>query len=282
MIVYCNGDSFVAGSELGDDILPEYPGLLDFPWDPTPGKTHKNFEEWYIKSHKENNHIGIERFKNQRVITKLDFERAFPNKLEKLIGIRVINHSRPGTSMDKIVRTSMSDLMTLTKTHSNIVAVIGNTGLARSEVACAKHIEIQHNQVIPSVWRCISSTYRLPHDTDELNCLLDYKLIYEKNYHHYVNFYKNVILLQDFCKLKNIKLLWLATIEDHTKINIEKEFIEAQDLKNFIEYADLKYTINMSDIANNIKTQTVCPSGHYSELVHEEVAKQLVVKIQQL
>lgn len=282
MIVYCNGDSFVAGSELGDEILPEYPGLLDAPWDITPNSPHEVAKRWYFKSHNPDNHIGKARFDNQLSISEAGYRQAFPNKLEELTGVKVINHSRPGTSMDRIVRSSMSDLLTLTKTHSDIVAVIGTTGATRSEIACRDYNEIDHDQGIPNVWRCISSIYRLPNDTVDLNYLISYKLTYEKNYHHYVNVYKNIILLQDFCKLNNIKLLWVATFDNHTSVDVEKEFSQARDLNNFVEYADLKYAVDMSEIANRLKTKTVCPSGHYSEIVHTETAKQLVAKIQQL
>jgi hypothetical protein len=126
-------------------------------------------------------------------------------------------------------------------------------------------------------WISLSATFRqIDHDKDIEN-LRQYKILYEKKYHSLVNFYKNVILISDFCKLNNIRLYWIATGEDVTKIEIEPYLADRPDLIAFMEYTKFKYDISMIDIIGEFPGQDViCPGGHFGELIHEKTAQEIV------
>ena len=205
MQLYCNGDSFVSGCELADDILPDYPGLL--PWPPHT-KQHELHKEWLRKSHSSTFYQTPNgRGNKSSEINRLELERAFPNKVHNMTGIPVINRALSGGSMDNIVRNSITDLYNLKKENPNkqIIACVGTTYPGRWEIANDQ--DGQHDlHKRPQDWICISGIYSTNADSDYMRDMRKYKAIYEKDYHQLVNFYKNIVLLQDFCKLNELDL----------------------------------------------------------------------------
>ena len=90
-------------------------------------------------------------------------------------------------------------------------------------------------------------------------------------------FYKSAILLQDFCKVNNIKLLWVAGNGNIVEDNKVDRNIE--DYNNFKEYANFSYAVEMPKIAKDINVGVMCPGYHFSEKVHDAVANILLRKI---
>lgn len=289
-LIYTNGDSFVAGVELADDFLPKYPGTLDWPW-PSPkdgfdGITsedlyretkHEQAKQWLKKTYTPGHRFEELRNARAPMILKLEYERAFPSILQSRTGIKVINMAIGGASMDRIVRKTMSDLITLKKDHENIVAIIGTTHCFRYEMSSDQQLS-ENFLGEHTAWQCLSTGYRLPYqDYSNVEKVLDYKLMYEDRYHSVINFLKNVIMLQDFCKVNNITLYWVSTnvdITDDIDV-IGHKYRKLSDLKNFIEYANFTHAVYMRDIAQEIKEGVLCPSGHYSQIVHQKTADQL-------
>jgi hypothetical protein len=77
---------------------------------------------------------------------------------------------------------------------------------------------------------------------------------YESNYHSQVNFFKNIILLNDFCKLNDIPLLWVSTgFSGTADAVIEDKYKQARDLINLKEYANLDYAVDMITVAKKSK-----------------------------
>ena len=261
MIVYCNGDSFVAGVELADYMLPEYPGCVPFHHDQ---ETSDRNLKWIRKTYDMSHEFGLIRKKKKYSLAIEEKNRAWPNKLKTLLGSDVINSAQAGSSMDRIARTTISDLISLKKNHDDIVAIIGTTGAARSEVP--------HED---QPWVDIIHNYKHQGNTD---ALIDYKINYEKDYHAFVNFYKNLIQIQDFCKVNNIRLLLLATVngKTHENLVIEENYKNEIDLKNLVGYANLSFAIDMFDIAAKCDLpDVIAPSSHLSESVHSLVADKL-------
>lgn len=274
MLIYCNGDSFVAGVELGDNILSDYPGLSDFGADKTlPTK-------WIASTYDPNHIYGKERQEKTKEILELEYQRSFPNKLKERLNIPVINHALGGSSMDRIVRTTITDLISLKKEHDEIIAIIGDTHWSRSEMPNFEFIDSPDAVGFNRHWVCITSTYHMS-GREPLNPVRDYKIRYEKNYHMLVKYYSNVIRLQDFCKANDIKLYWVSTTADVESTSVEKQYADDLCYTNFISYANLKFTIKMRDIAKQIYNKVLCPSNHYGENVHEEVANRLVTIIKE-
>jgi len=257
MVVYCNGDSFVAGVELGDDILPEYPGALPFN---ASNEVRKKSKQWIDKTYDNAHPWSTIRQHNNNLIRLHEKNRAWPNKLSSLLGISVINSAQGGSSMDRIARTSISDLIVLKKKHERIVAVIGITEPSRAELASEQYL--WHDVIL-----------HLNYDSDILlHSLVKYKICHETSYHHMVNFLKNVILIKDFCKVNDIELIWLTPIGDP----ILKVEPNKQDYHDLLEYSDFKPSIKMYDIAEDCGlADVILPSCHWAESIHALVAQKL-------
>lgn len=272
MLIYFNGDSHAAGVELGDDVISEYPGLSNY--DYNHGSNNSKVE-WKLNTHKNNHYLSLERKEKWNLILKLEYERSFPNRIKNKLGIDVINHAHGGASMDRIVRTSLKDLIQYKKQHEEIIAVIATTDPSRREYAtCYRNTG---RDAVGELGHFVSISSHYSQDGEEdADMIRKYNALYERNYHQLVLFYKNVILLQDFCKVNNIKLIWVAGITNVVnKILVEPQYKYATDLTALKEYAKFEYTIDMDKIAKEIFYDVKCPHSHFSEKVHEEVAIQL-------
>jgi hypothetical protein len=278
MLLYCNGDSFVQGTELADDILPGYPGLL--PWPPNTPQ-HEQHKEWLAQT----NAPTIFTHSNGRGskmldINRLELERAFPNKVHIMTGIPVTNRAIAGGSMDHIVRNSITDLYTLKKENPNeqVVACVGTTYPGRWEIA-NDQLGNHDLHMRPQDWICVSGIYCTASDNDYLRDMRRYKAMYETDYHQLVNFYKNIVLLQDFCKLNEITLHWIATFDNVLKQpGPTNGYAERPDINVLMEYANLNYTVDMREIMETefAGQSVICPGGHFGEQIHHRIAEEIV------
>jgi len=252
MILYSNGDSFVAGSGLAFHLLPKWPGLHDVADD----NLYKETRQWLDRCRKDRHAFKI----LSEVIPKIEPTLAFPYKIKKLLNCEIVNGAQGGSSFDRIARTTITDLINLRKVHrdSKIVAIIGDTDVFRSEVA--------HNVRGENFWFQMHCNLEPP---IELKNLLRYKLLHEHNYHRMTEYYKNCILIKDFCKANDIELHWIdigMVQEDQRVLN------QHSDLAALKEYANVTSSVNMSDCAIGVKGKYV-PDGHFSEMVHTIVAE---------
>ena len=270
--LYFNGDSFVAGTELGDDILPNYPGLYNpITDDPKP------FDQWNLI-----NHYGLKKYNNlvyKQHYYRLEYERAFPYKVASRCKLPFTNNAATAASMDRIARTTITGLIDIKKQNPNtrILAFIGTTNYNRSEV------------VINYEYQNLSSTLNLVGSSKnkESDMLIKLKAANESDYHHLINFYKNIILVQDFCKSNDIELFWIATVEN---IISGRCFLNPDDVKDkadyfsLKEYANLIYALDMSDIAEKelVGQKYVCPGRHFGQPVHDLVADKIIEIINNL
>ena len=262
-MIYCNGDSFAAGDELGDDIIPGYLGLMDV--DP-PHSTKKMHTAWLNSSYDLTTPAGIFRQQNREKIRKLERQRSWPNKLRHLVETTVVSNAEGGSSMDRIARTTVADLLGLVKTNKDITALIGLTSETRFEVGqptdhwysvLPKNPELAPNKDIEAIARA--------------------KIFIETDYHNLVNFYKNVIYIKDFCTIHGIKLYFLSPF---SLCNKTEERCQAHpDLKEMVEYADLKCELIMQHVARKSHTEVYCSGMHFSETVHDVVAQLLYEKV---
>jgi len=271
MILYANGDSFVAGVELGDDIISQHPGYL--PYTASDEEKSKN-AQWIAKTYKELHPLGIERKNKSKEILALEYERSFPNKIADLFGCPVINHAQGGSSFDRIARTTIIDLIELRKNFENVVAIIGTTCPSRSEVCSPFSSSELDPTGFPKTWEQISTTYKSAHQKGSLSNLIDYKVEFEKNYHQLVNAYKNIVLIKNLCKILGVKLFWVAGFVDIiNQVQVEPIFKDSKDLKLLQEHANFEYSLDMAKIASRCPfDEVLCPSLHFSEKVHTVVA----------
>jgi hypothetical protein len=275
MLLYFNGDSFVAGVELADEILPEHPGYLSWPLN-----TERPEKIWLDNSHTKSHKLYRHNYVTFNKLSKIEYERAFPNKVAEITGLSVINQAKGGSSMDRIVRTTLSDLYALRISNPNVslVAFVGTTHPNRSEIPSefSVHDEIQG---ITQDWQCISTTYSLDNLGHHAVETLKLKVLYETNYHAAISFYRNVMLLNNFCKLYDIRLHWIAARDDvPNEYHIESRMLARPDLTMYQKCANLEYAIKMNEI---VQTEfsgqpVICPGGHFAEPVHKKIAQEIV------
>jgi hypothetical protein len=264
LFVYANGDSFVEGCELGDFLLPDYPGISNY-------NCHDHSLDhptriWFTNLHTMGHPLWAERNRLMSDIKQQEQQRNFAYKLSQKLGAKYMNSGLGGSGNDRIARTTLRDLIELKKTEKNIVALIGITEILRMELPAmgkddAWNIFHPGNPIENSVFSEITNYYYL----------------HTKNYNRLINFYRHIILLNDFCKLNNIRLFFIAPFDPIEKVFIiEQEFAKEKDYLALKEYADYHESVNMNSIARDIDIGTKLPGYHFSELVHEHTANELL------
>lgn len=257
MILYCDGDSHVAGTELGDVILPEHPGFL--PWG-CPEQLSIHNAKWIERTFG-NGDLSHYRKQQLEKIALLEKEKAFPNKIANKLNIEVVNAALGGSSIDAICRRTLSNLIQL-KNRDTVVAVIGITDPWRFELPNSNSDDVP--------WMCV-----LPNNNvDYLKEVTKYMVLAEKNYHSLVRFYKNIITIKDFCKLNDIKLFF---IERYPINDVEPYFENYKDYVNLKNYANFKADLNfMKIVATQNLGNVMCPAFHFNETVHEYISNKVI------
>ena len=262
-MIYCNGDSFTAGDELGDDIIPGHLGLMDYD---SPASIRKMNRDWKASSHDHTTLAGMFRKQNKENLRNIELQKSWPTKLGHLLKTTVVNNANSGASMDQIARTTVVDLLGFMKTNKDITVFIGLTTETRFEVG----------RPVDHWYSVVPQSLELAPNKD-IAAIGIAKTIIETDYHMLINFYKNVIYIKDFCAIHGIKLYFLSphplnkTTEERCQVH--------PDLKEMVEYADLKCELIMEDIAAKLRTGVYCSELHFSKTVHDEVARLLYEKV---
>lgn len=257
--LYFNGDSFVAGVELGDDILPDYPGLSML--------SNEKSRFWY-------QNIADKRHKlaNIEDIEKLEKERCFAGQVQNTLKLECLNRAVGGASMDRIVRTSINDLLMWKKQFpkDKIHAFLG--------VSVIERFEVPHGG---KKW-CDISTKNLLNKSVETFPLTKYKLMFETDYHAYLIFFKHIFFLKNFCKVYDIDLHWIGIntkITDMLYYNRIDNKPIPEDLSLLIENTELRFLIDMNECSRGLKEKDIpvmCPGGHFGKPVHDKVAEKII------
>lgn len=272
MKIYTNGDSFVHGTELGDHVLTDHPGYLNF---------NSSLEEtnaakaWYTKTVEQDKHEYQERIKKEKLIEEQEQTLRFSHVLEKITKIPVINNALGGISFDHITRMTITDLHELSKTNDDLVAVIGLTDPARIELPGKLLFSYRKDEKYQNNWKnfMVQNNFKpADHYDESVNHILTFNRVYNTEYHIQTNLYKNLLLIKNFCNVKNIKLLFLKPFEIiHPLVTKNPK----NDLIAFQESVNLKFDIEMDKIAENLNEKILCPGRHFSPMVHTFVAEQI-------
>jgi hypothetical protein len=254
--LYANGDSFVEGCELGDFLISSHPGYYNF-----NNRRPQQFDSWLRQSNDGSTDIGKERIHKEKLIKQEEYKRNFASKLQQQLGVEYKNNAKGGSSFERIIRTSLIDLIEISKTKKNIVALIGTSEPRRISIPAP---------VNDDLWMCATMNTT----NDAAKPIMDYHLAYFNDYHALLLMYKNIILMQEFCKSNGIKLLWIAGNSD-----ITEETITHSEIKCLMEYSKFKYTLSLPEIARQIDAGAMAPGYHFSEIVHTEAASRLLDKL---
>lgn len=257
MILYVNGDSFVAGSGLALDIIPGNSGNLS----EVSSSKRMELASWAHKVLYDPSYAGY-----HPKIKFLERARAFPALIKNQIpSCKLINSSLGGSSFDRITRTTITDLIEIKKTHNDkIVAIIGNTDYYRKEIACSLYNKhwLDLNLGLANGW---------PTEPRDLLVLAKYFVREETSYHRLVEYYKNWITIKEFCKNNDIELLFLKVFNDDFEGTTKPK-----DLLLLEEYVNLQYTIHMGNVSEKVEKRYCPDGGHFSAAVHTLVAEEFV------
>jgi hypothetical protein len=264
MLIYCNGDSFVDGWELGDDLIPGHPGYtLTGPAD------NPNNLAWEINVRKFD-----QRTENIANIIELNRQRCFAGLLQSKYGYTVVNNALNGASIDRITRTTITDLIDLKNKHEIITAIIGITSHYRHEVPGDPDEPPQKKWV--DIAPHIKNLYKHASNVAEFN------IKYETDYHASVKAILNLTHIKNFCSLHGIKLLFVQPGYEYTSSAttpscfFEDVFPEHNDLTRLVKYLNLKPCLHLKEIAvASGETEIYCPAGHFSPKMHEIFADKI-------
>ena len=258
MILYTNGDSFVAGSGLAMDLLPDWPG--DRARTITT-KQHQSYHRWITIS-RSSVTVGPIWHK----MPALEKQRNFPFLLSKKLNCELIDSSRGGSSFDKITRVTITDLIKLrARTDEPVVAIIGETDPFRKEIAINDPVDSTR------LWMDLHhSNYTV---IPEIRGMYSYVLKHETLYHRLTEYYKNWILLKTFSKTYNIELHWVDVGFTHGLD--QSMFDNNPDLVFLRDCAQLPESANMGDLARTLEFPYCADGGHFSAAAHVLVADKL-------
>ena len=104
---------------------------------------------------------------------------AYPQKVANKINAECYNNAYGGSSIDRIARTTITDLAGLKNEKKDIVAIIGTTSIFRIELPAEQR-----------TWLCGQPTVNNDHT---IKPITDYYIKYYSDYHATTNYYKNLI-----------------------------------------------------------------------------------------
>jgi hypothetical protein len=270
-LLYFNGDSFVQGTELADHLhIQDNIGFFSYhDYYKSLLYTDPKIKNWRIP------HLG--KLASNDVVRD-EFKLSFSNLVGEKLNVEVINHAMGGSSLDRIARSTISDLIKYKNEFTNICAFVGLTEPFRSEIpnpnlSNRNNLDMHGNK---QSWIDILNSPKLFNDK-HIHAIRDFKLECETNYHQLIRFYKNIILIKDFCKTNNILLYFINVFDLPTSVIVEDEYKDNTDLKNMCSYADLRCDLDFHQlIIENKHEKLLCSGGHYNFVAHEMFAKKLI------
>ena len=177
-----------------------------------------------------------------------------------------------GSSMDRICRTTICDLINLKNKHKNIVAVISTTDIFRSEIADPNH---------PELWEPFDAKTIPDKDTPNYEIyksLIKYKVMHETLFYKLWNFYWNILQVKNFCAINNIKLFWLEVFPECSYPDAEAR--QHPMLASMIKEVDLSFLMTMSIVAQTYPNpEKYCAGGHFRKEIHEIFARHLYKRL---
>jgi hypothetical protein len=185
--------------------------------------------------------------------------QSWPSLVADTLNYDLVNRGRPGCGNNYIVKTAMKEVP---KLKPDLVIV--------AWTSCGR-LEFSDRYGVFDIWAGCQRKWEnpRPHRDD----LIQYITSFHNDSHQYRNWLRQVILLQDFFKLRNINYLFLNTF-DNQQLN-------RRHMKNSMEYVDLidvdKFTgwpyHGTVDWTNGSKN---LPGGHPSEEGHQLIKNAVI------
>lgn len=253
-MIYCNGDSNTAGTELIDYeyFKDSYPGFFNKDYIKTLQYVnwwHTNAFKWYFSG------SLLERNK----IKEKEKLKAWPAKLETILNVPVINAAFMGEGIESVVRATIKDILT-SKTEIKVAII---------QCPPAERVEVFYEGKFYSI-QLSHKTHSVP----AVNNLLQLLARSETDFSLHRRYLFSLMQLHDFCKNKNIKLLIVPV--DNSYLNFDSKL---SYIKEYI--SESMYPHAMRDEVEKITGDVYCPGAHFTEKVHDSFAESLTTYIKE-
>jgi hypothetical protein len=250
-MIYCNGDSFTAGTELVDCeyFKDSYPGLFDKDYANDYEKNNNfKYSEWWLTHSIKKFRSNLTKSKLNELIEK-EKEKAWPAKLSKLLNVPIRNSAIMASSLESVVYTTITDILNCDRPIDTVLLQLPPVGrVAIPYMDTFYDATLGHKHYIPEIANVVKVM-----SYTETDYSLQYKYLF------------NLTHIYDFCKSNGIKLIIFAVKPDHLIFNPKLEY-----LKKY--FSDDIRPLTMQDELDKLITNVYCPGGHFSERVHDSFA----------
>jgi hypothetical protein len=215
--LYTNGDSWVHGSELIDPTRPDEKNHF-----------HAVHEEYRKQYH-------------------------WPNVVAQKLGVEYVDNSSPGSSNDRILRTSIYDISELLRQGKKPAAVIAWSQLHRFELP-------EGNS---GLWRSFAS----PGDSDLPLVAKEVWSKWSGDYPEVMRWVTQLICLHSFCRSVGVPVLGLTVFSKSYRLLDDqlgiKEFLAYKDpLHNICNITDQLYQFSLESMLRQHNNVSYGPGGH--------------------
>lgn len=303
-LVYFNGDSFIAGDEITDMYLDDFPGWNTYSECLDEHGVFRNKTEqqqWSLNTWDISTVNGYMKSHTSAMSHPLRKMHSVSGELDARLNCDVMNNAVPGASMERIALTTVADLTEQSQKYDKIIAFIGTTWPARRMLPALRDIDY-----VSAISEAHDSIIFASNPTGDYGPIIEFYLKHGNDYHDIVNTMINAITIKNFCDVKNIELYWLTTLLDieYYKNNIKENFLDSEFMskcqpgwrssdkrwKAMSEYKELdslydhldyhnQEIIHLDTLAREIDTDVLCPAGHFAPALHKGLAEKLIPTI---
>jgi len=267
MLIYANGDSFTAGNELVYEDLDSYPGnLMEY-----PHSIPEEIWEWINHSEEKNGFRADEAY-----YSSIEKSKAYPHLVGTHFNAKIVNNAKGGSSFERVARISLFDLLTLRKKYpkEKIIALVGIVGIGRVEIPSQNK-----TKDIVTGWTQMQMQFEASDIAPEFR---KWHLLNNSDYHMQNALLRDAIQLYDFCKNNDIDIVFVTNHEKGwIDIHLEGDY---EDIAVYEEYLFTAPIFSMRQYSERCKKKGIKSYsilGHYANVVHVEMAKDIVTFIEQ-
>ena len=261
MLIYVNGDSFTAGVELQDYVIPGWPGAVSSDFD-----SSKIYAEWSKIQYKWRENYGFREFIEE------EKKHAWPARLKKFNNnISIINSSVGGSSIAAIIYRTVKDLEEIKLQNKQVDCVF-------IQLTSAKRVEFVR---LNEPYYIKSSTiFDAINTTDKNDILL--KEISKDMLTHYTDEHWCIKYIYDLLILKNcvhglsgVYPIFLTSVASEDSLRFiqetSKESLQVMEMSKLLQLNVDPQNKPMHFFANGQKL----PGGHYTANTHEIYAMEI-------
>lgn len=251
-VLYVIGDSFSAGSELCDNMLPSWPYYKN------PKVDMEKFSEWLNSSEYTNDIAALNMTQDQ--FAERTLEKAYPAKLGKLIDYEVINRSVGNTGSIYWRYKVLEDLIQFQKHNKTIdYAIVNFTDVFRETFVQLdksalhyKHISVAH-----------ADPYK------NASAYFKYKSLLQDDMSYVYHFLTDLYFIKSTLHTMGAKKVLFVMSMDLFWI---KEFITSTHIVDLMKLIELD--LNTLPILESCKVDRLL-GGHFCEETHKLFAEQI-------